>query len=611
MPTNIPDKLKHLSAPITVNNDRRIIQNDSSISLLRKNVLNKLLDPRRDIDQECGYPEDITAQQFRYLYDREGIAERVVSMYPTECWSVDPKVYETEDADLTQFEEDFNELQNSLNIWAYLSRTDIMSGIGRFGVLLLGLDDGKNLSEPVDGISETGEKVGNVQHELLYLRVFDESLVDISSKETDPSNPRFGQPTFYNITFGTINEGINIDEGTMHRVHWTRVLHVADNRMSSEVYGTSRMQPVYNRLYDLRKLLGGSAEMFWKGAFPGLSFEVNPDLGDVELDATALRAEFDSYSNGLQRYLALAGVQAKSLAPQVANPEAHINAQIKAIAITLGIPHRIFMGSEAAQLASSQDKQTWENRVRHRQNKYVIPMLIRPFVQRLIDLGVLPEVEQFQVTFDEISTPSEEDKARVAGIQIEAVSKYIQSGVDTLIPPMEFLTMIMGMRPEQAKAILMAATEQMQQDMIDEQADEDLEDEEDELVEEEEDLGEDEEEDLVDNALSDINTSVTRGMITEAKRGLEWRKEFGRGGTNIGAGRATQIINEGKLSLKTWKRVKAYFDRHQVDKKAEGWSPGQKGYPSAGRIAWALWGGNAGYSRAKKIAKQIKAQEKK
>jgi hypothetical protein len=477
MPTNIPDKLKHLSAPITINNNRRVLQNDSSVSLLRKNVLNKLLDPRRDIDAECGYPEDITASQFRYLYDREGIAERVVSIFPNECWAVDPRVFENEEADGTEFEDAFLQLQNNLNLWHFLARADTMSGIGRFGLVLLGLDDGKELHEPVDGIDERGQKVGSSQHELLYLRVFDESLVDISSKETDPSNPRFGQPTYYSITFGTINEGVNIDEGTMHRVHWSRVVHIADNRMSSEVYGTSRMQPVYNRLYDLRKLLGGSAEMFWKGAFPGLSFEVNPDLGDVELDASALRAEFDSYSNGLQRYLALAGVQAKSLAPQVANPEAHINAQIKAIAITLGVPHRIFMGSEAAQLASSQDKQTWNNRVRHRQEKYVAPMLIRPFVQRLIDLGILPECEYFEVDFADISTPSEEDKARVAGIQIESISKYIQSGTDTLVPPLEFLTMIMGMGQEQAEAILMAATEQMQADMIDESLDDELEEE--------------------------------------------------------------------------------------------------------------------------------------
>jgi phage portal protein BeeE len=106
----------------------------------------------------------------------------------------------------------------------------------------------------------------------------------------------------------------------------------------------------------------------------------------------------------------------------------------------------------------------------------------------------------------------------------------------------------------------------------------------------------------------DVDLSVTAGMITEAKRGLAWREEFGRGGTNIGAGRATQIINNKKLSEDVWRRTKSYFDRHQKDNEGQGWSPNQEGYPSAGRIAWALWGGDAGYSRAKAIVKRLNAE---
>lgn len=462
MPTQIPEKLKHL------NSNRSLI--DNSTSLMRSQFLTKLLDPRRDIDTECGYPKDITAQQYRYLYDREGIAERIVSIFPSECWSTDPMVKENDDADESEFENQWDKLQHKLNIWHYLNRADEMSGIGSYGLLFLGIDDGKQLSEPADGIDETGNKVGAASHELLFMRVFDQSLVDVVSFEEDPANPRYGRPTIYSITFANPNdEDESNSSGTNVSVHWSRCIHLADNRKSSEIFGVPRMQTVYNRLYDLRKLLGGSAEMFWKGAFPGMSFEVNPELGDVELDATALRAEFDNYSNGLQRYLALSGVQVKSLSPQVASPQAHIEAQMKAIAITLGIPLRIFMGSEQAQLASSQDKQTWNSRVAHRQSKYVGPLVIRPFVDRLIAFGILPDIEEYHIEFVDLSTPSDFDKAEVAGKQIEAVAKYVQSGADTLIPPMEFFTIIMGMTPEQAEAIIEAANEQMDEMEIDEQ----------------------------------------------------------------------------------------------------------------------------------------------
>ena len=103
----------------------------------------------------------------------------------------------------------------------------------------------------------------------------------------------------------------------------------------------------------------------------------------------------------------------------------------------------------------------------------------------------------------------------------------------------------------------------------------------------------------------DINTKPTDGMVEEAVKGLEWRKEFGRGGTEVGVARARDIKNRKELSFDTVKRMYSFFSRHEVDKKAEGFRPGEEGYPSAGRIAWALWGGDAGFSWSRKIAGQL------
>lgn len=93
----------------------------------------------------------------------------------------------------------------------------------------------------------------------------------------------------------------------------------------------------------------------------------------------------------------------------------------------------------------------------------------------------------------------------------------------------------------------------------------------------------------------------TDGMVAEARRGLEWRRAFGRGGTEIGVARARDIVNRANLSRETVGRMASYFARHEVDKDGEGFSPGEPGYPSAGRIAWALWGGDAGRAWADAI----------
>lgn len=111
--------------------------------------------------------------------------------------------------------------------------------------------------------------------------------------------------------------------------------------------------------------------------------------------------------------------------------------------------------------------------------------------------------------------------------------------------------------------------------------------------------------DEIIKAVSDINTTPTDGMVTEAKKGIEWRKEFNRGGTRIGATRASQIVAKERLSPSTVKRMFSFFSRHEVDKEAQGFRPGEDGYPSNGRIAWALWGGDAGFSWSRKVAGQI------
>jgi len=109
-------------------------------------------------------------------------------------------------------------------------------------------------------------------------------------------------------------------------------------------------------------------------------------------------------------------------------------------------------------------------------------------------------------------------------------------------------------------------------------------------------------------AIADIDTKPTDAMSVEAQRGLNWRREFKRGGTEIGVARANQLTNKENLSAETVQRMYSYFSRHEVDKQGKGFKKGSEGYPSAGRIAWALWGGDAGFGWSKKVWKQIQTE---
>ena len=94
-----------------------------------------------------------------------------------------------------------------------------------------------------------------------------------------------------------------------------------------------------------------------------------------------------------------------------------------------------------------------------------------------------------------------------------------------------------------------------------------------------------------------INAPKT--VSENAKKGLALRRQYGRGGTRVGIARARDLKNQRNLSERTIKKMVSYFARHEVDKKAENFGNDEK--PSAGYIAWLLWGGDEGWEWAKEV----------
>lgn len=450
--------------------------------LSRSNFLTRILsndNPQRDIDRECQYPStnalDVQTHYFPF-YDRHPIARRVVELYPQECWASSPRIYETEDNEHeTEFEKAWDELGSKLNggskfksqegsvIWEYLKRVDIQCGIGYYGCLFLGFNDVENsttLSEPV---------VAREGLELLFMRAFNQKDLQVTTWDNDESSERFGFPEKYLVTFSAptnANEGGTTLE-IQREVHWTRIIHVADNIGGNEIIGTPRMQPVYNNLLDLKKLYGGSAEGYWAGAFPGISFETLPQLGaEVQVDSEALQNMVEKYLHRLQRYFALEGMTAKSLNTQVEDPTKHIDAQLNAICIQLGCPKRIFTGSERGELASSQDTGSWKDRLIERQNSFITPRIIRVFIDRLIDLKVLPEPEEYMVEWPDLNALSDDEKATIALKRVESIVKFIAGDGEQLMSRVDFYVHILDMTPEQAEQLIETADDNIEEDVL-------------------------------------------------------------------------------------------------------------------------------------------------
>jgi len=99
-------------------------------------------------------------------------------------------------------------------------------------------------------------------------------------------------------------------------------------------------------------------------------------------------------------------------------------------------------------------------------------------------------------------------------------------------------------------------------------------------------------------AVADGSYSPPDGVAVAAKRALKWIDEglAGSGFTAVGRARAVQLASGRDISADTVNRMISYFARHATDSKATGFNSGEEGFPSAGRVAWDAWGGDAGQS---------------
>jgi hypothetical protein len=111
----------------------------------------------------------------------------------------------------------------------------------------------------------------------------------------------------------------------------------------------------------------------------------------------------------------------------------------------------------------------------------------------------------------------------------------------------------------------------------------------------------------VDKVAESDTFTPPASVATDAKRALEWIKEGKAGGgfTDVGRARAAQLAGRRPVTLRTIKRMRSFFARHEVDKKAEGFHQGEKNYPSGGRVAWDAWGGDSGFSWVKGILRGV------
>lgn len=423
----------------------------SSPSILRRALATALgvtHGGRRNTYEVFGYPSTVDSRLLLDTYRRDPMANRIIRAFSQATWREDPVFSDKDGASGNEEEEGFSpfvkavqDLIEKHSVISALERADRLSSIGRFGILLCGFQDGKPLDQPLE----------DGHHPLLYLQPYGDPTVSIHQFETDQQSPRYGLPLFYTINQAASADGMkSVPMSSVSRIHYSRVIHLAEFLDEDSVYSTPRLLPVFNRLLDLDKVVGGSAETFFLTADRGIAVWADKEAQLTEDDITTMETKIEEFRNQMRRVLVGTGMQAQVLGSEDPDPGPNAEKLLDLIAGGVGIPKRILIGTERGELSSVQDENNWSARITERRRTYAMGRIVRPFITLMIRTGNLPEpTGMWWAEWQDGSSLSVEQEANVANVRATALATYANSPTAAMIvPPQEFRSEFLGLEPE-------------------------------------------------------------------------------------------------------------------------------------------------------------------
>lgn len=402
---------------------------------------------RDELIQVLGYERILTVPIYRSRYERDGLAHRLNELPAIETWGGGFKIYDNDDVEVsTPFQDAWKSLDQRLKVTLKFKRADIIAGLGPYSIILIGASRGGkkiDLSTPMD-------KNLNGPDSVIYLTPVAQDHALVVEWVLDASDKRCGLPLYYSVTLGAPGgAGIWVDDthgytrpGTRReKVHWSRIIHIAEGCTDNETFGTPRLRHVFDLLDGLWKVIHGGGEAAWRRMDPGISFELDPLIDFAPHPETGKSAEeqvwdqAEDYYTGLQRFMVTTGVKTTPLNAVVDKYAANVDSFLKLLSASTGYPLRMLTGAEAGHLASDQDRANAQERKTERREGFAEPNVIRQFIDRCVEYGALPTPidDKYEISWGDAALElSEGEKATVIS-SLALANKNQQSTGDTII----------------------------------------------------------------------------------------------------------------------------------------------------------------------------------
>lgn len=353
---------------------------------------------KRDYNDTYGYPKHLSGENgFLLMYQlskRMGLAHRVVWGVPKSCWRDGVEVYESDEEEAKQV--DLPELNGLMrtDILNKIERADILNRMGPFSCLYIGIPE----DDPITPIEQSrGRDASKV-----FFRPYAYDGIQISDLEQDSTNPRFGLPKYYQVQ--RMSRGDNEKDTSIQsmKVHWSRIIHMNEMALDSDIEGSGVLEPVFNRLLDFSKTAGGSAEAYFRNARRIITQEVDPKFSETlqnsEEAMKAFQEKTEQFTNEQKDYIVSSGSKIGQLQVQHSSPLDTAKIILWEVSGYTGIPMRILTGEGSGQLAGSEDQLAYNGIVSDRQTRICTPW-VREIFDRLGKAGIIKLPEGYDVRF--------------------------------------------------------------------------------------------------------------------------------------------------------------------------------------------------------------------
>lgn len=407
---------------------------------------------RRDTWGVFGYPPQLRLEDFRLAYLRS-IGGSIIDLYADETWKKPPPLFDGQSNE-TDFVQAWDKLVKDLKVWEVMNRLDKAMQLGQYALLFLGMSDAENMESLANKVKQDSE--------LRSLSVISEIQVETATTDKNPSSPRFRLPKTYNITFGK-NDDTTADviqeSISQVTVHWSRVLHVTEGALDNKLEGQPRLQRPFNTLLSLGMVVGSTGEGFWRNVSPKYAFTAREGYDTTELKDGDIQEQIELFLHGMRDYLLLTGVDLDREQGRDVNGRGSWEPIAQQLSGEVRIPFRILFGNEAGELASSQDESNWAGRISSRQITQTEPNQLRPFIDRLVKLGVIPNPDsgsydigirdsQGQFSWPPTTEVSAEEAANIAQTRASAAKTAAEAaGVRAIITEIEIRDDFAGLTP--------------------------------------------------------------------------------------------------------------------------------------------------------------------